>query len=103
MRRITWHCSRRDSGIGVRRDDGVLLGWSDRCAGNGRGLALAGFALDVPKMILERILEVARRAPEISHDLPQIPRKFRQFFRPEHHQNYNEDYDQVWNAEHLGL
>jgi hypothetical protein len=44
-------------------------------------------------MPFERILQVSCSAPEFSHDLPEIPRQFRQFFRPEYHQNYDENYD----------
>jgi hypothetical protein len=54
-------------------------------------------------MAFERILQVSCSAPEFSHDLPEIPRQFRQLFWPEYHQNYDENYDQVWNAEHRGL
>jgi hypothetical protein len=53
-------------------------------------------------MTFKRVLQVARRAPEFPHDLPDIPRQFRQLFRPKYYQNDHENYDQMWNAEHWG-
>jgi hypothetical protein len=62
----------------------------------------ARLALNISKVILECMLQIARCPPELPHDLPDIPRQFRQLFRSKHHQNYHENYNQVWNAEHWG-
>jgi len=103
VRRITGNSSRRAGEIRLGLSDCSLHGWSD-CRSRSRSrLAQARLALDIPKMAFERILQVSCSAPEFSHDLPEIPRQFRQLFWPEYHQNYDENYDQVWNAEHRGL
>jgi hypothetical protein len=70
-----------------------LRGWSNRRSRSRGCLAQTRLALDIAKMPFERILQVSCSAPEFSHDLPEIPRQFRQFFRPEYHQNYDENYD----------
>jgi hypothetical protein len=81
--------------------DCVLLCWSYRRARSRGRLAQARLALDIPKMIFEAMLQISRSTAKFRHDLAQIPRQFRQLFRPKHHQNHHENYDQMWNAEHF--
>jgi hypothetical protein len=52
-------------------------------------------------MLVKRRTQIARCAPELSHDFAQVARQVRQLLRAKYNQDYHEDDNQVWNAEHF--
>ena len=48
--------------------------------------ALIGFAFQVAQMSFKGRAQIAGRTLEFAHDLAEVPRQFRQFLGPEHHE-----------------